>query len=180
AGMYFGFLSAKTGSKILAMLGGLLAGILILYQTYFFLVIPGLAVSTLSWKAIPESWSRSAATTSSRFPRFLSKASSIFREPFLLLRTALRSSGEARESWLRFLCFCAAISVDLALYFAYNNLRFGSYFDDGKLRMELHRAYPLFGNPLAGLLTLLASPGKSIFLYSPPLILGILGMRSLR
>ena len=63
AGMYFGFLSAKTDSKILAMLGGLLAGILILYQTYFFLVIPGLAVSTLSWKAIPESWSRSAATT---------------------------------------------------------------------------------------------------------------------
>src|SRR5262249_31422388 len=34
--------------------------------------------------------------------------------------------------------------------------------------------------PLAGILTLLVSPGKSIFLYSPPLILGILGVRHLR
>jgi len=39
---------------------------------------------------------------------------------------------------------------------------------------------PLFGNPLAGLGTLLVSPGKSVFLYSPPAVLAIIGMRYLR
>src|SRR5207248_2963077 len=77
------------------------------------------------------------------------------------------------------LFFLSAISIDLALYFSYNHLRFGSYLDDGKLRMQAHSTVSLFGNPLSGFLTLFASPGKSIFLYSPPLILGLLGMRYL-
>jgi hypothetical protein len=170
-GMYFGYLSAKTGSKILAGLGGLLAGVLILYQSYFLLIIPGLAISTIRWKPTLQQSTR--ISTLAVFSRFVSKIVQI-------IRSALRDPGEARESSLRFLCFLLAISVDLVLYFAYNNLRFGSYFDDGKLRAELHRAYPLFGNPFAGILTLLVSPGKSIFLYSPPIILGILGMWNLR
>jgi len=37
----------------------------------------------------------------------------------------------------------------------------------------------LFRNPLSGFLTLLISPGKSIFLYSPPIVLAVLGIGQL-
>jgi hypothetical protein len=37
----------------------------------------------------------------------------------------------------------------------------------------------MFGNPVAGFGTLILSPGKSIFLYSPTLILAVIGMRRL-
>ena len=179
AAMYFGFVSGKTGSKMLALVGGLMAGVLILYQTYFFLILPALALSTLRWKILPKASPTPGATTTGRLLRLFSRIRGILREPFNVFASALRNSGEDRAAWLRFLCFLLAVSVDLTLYFAYNNLRFGSYFDDGKLRAELSRAYPLFGNPLAGILTLLVSPGKSILLYSPPLLLGLLGMRNL-
>lgn len=39
---------------------------------------------------------------------------------------------------------------------------------------------PLFGNPLVGLAGLLVSPGKGVLWYSPPVLLGLLGLRGLR
>ena len=170
--MYFGFLSARHRSRMLAMLAGLLAGTLIVYQPYLFLIIPGLAVSTLTWTT-PE------VSPGASSPRFASNVGKFISGPFIVIRSALHSAGEARESCIRLLFFLSAISIDLALYFSYNHLRFGSYLDDGKLRMQAHSTVSLFGNPLSGFLTLFASPGKSIFLYSPPLILGLLGMRYL-
>jgi hypothetical protein len=66
--------------------------------------------------------------------------------------------------------------VGIVFSLAYNDLRFGSLFSNGKLA---HAGPPIFGNPLTGFLTLLVSPGKSIFLYSPAIVLGILGFRQL-
>jgi hypothetical protein len=176
AAMYFGFLSAKAGSKRLAALGGLLAGVLILYQPYFLVLLSALALSTLNWKPIVEDPPKEPPSS---LLRIASSCSNMMRGPFALLRSAFGSAGEARESYLRFACFLLATSVGLFLHLAYNQLRFGSYLDDGKLRMQAHSTVSLFANPLSGLLTLLVSPGKSIFLYSPPIILGFLGMRYL-
>jgi len=179
AAVYLGLMSAKRDSKVLAAMSGLLAGVLILYQEYFIIILPIIAISTLKWSSIEgvPSSQKPAATPRSRWLGFISVLSADLRSQADLLRSALRGGKEARASCARFLCFLAAISADLALYFAYNSVRFGSFFDNGKHPP----AYPpMLGNPLAGFLTIIFSPGKSIFLYSPPLILGILGIRYLR
>ncbi len=177
---YLGFLSMKRDSRKLALAGGLMAGILILYQEYFLLVIPALAVSTLSWSSIREELlgTGSQTGTGSNSKGLLSRIVTEIRAPFTLVQEAFRGPGEARSSCLRCLCFLLGVTIGLLLSFGYNDLRFGSFFDSGKMRNFSHR-HPVWGNPIAGLLTLLISPGKSVFLYSPPLVLGLMGIRSL-
>jgi hypothetical protein len=112
-----------------------------------------------------------------------------FQESYALLVPALalstlgvpRGTVERRRPWAGYLLFLAAAGIGLALWLKYNSIRFGNpFFFTGKLFPKGHPAAGLFGNPLAGLLSLLISPGKSIFLYSPPLLLGLLGIASLR
>jgi len=182
AASYLGFMSAKRSSKLLAAASGSLAAVLILYQEYFLLLVPVLAVSTLRWDFANDAISANPPVGSPK--SWYSELNSGFyydlRRLFELARAAFREGGEARASCDRFLlCAGTAVTVGLALSFTYNNLRFGSFLDDGKLRPELH-PFPLFGNPLAGLVTLLLSPGKSVFLYSPPLILGLLAILHFR
>jgi len=67
----------------------------------------------------------------------------------------------------------------VAVLFEYNRWRFGvAYFYD-RAQVGAHHP-PLLGNPIVGLPSLLLSPGKSIFLYSPSVALGLLGWRRLR
>ncbi len=61
---------------------------------------------------------------------------------------------------------------------AYNAARFGSPFELGSVVPRTIYP-PMLGNPVTGTLILLASPGKSIFLYSPTVILALLGFRGL-
>jgi hypothetical protein len=172
ASVYVGFLSAKRESKILAAFGGLLAAALILYQEYFLLLVPVLALSSVSWAATPDLTEQRGLMTTTR---------DALARTLEFVRSALRAPGKQRESCVRYLLWCLAATVTgLALSFLYNKLRFGSYFEDGKMRLSLLRGYPVFGNPLSGLATLLLSPGKSVFLYSPPIILSIIGARHLR
>lgn len=178
--LYFGFLSATRKSRFYAALGGLAAGILFLYQEYFALIIPVLALATLDWdSAVSQAVLTGNCPPKSLWGRFWSHARADSRALVQVFRSGLRSPGRNRESGLRFLCFLALSMVGVVLALVYNDVRFGSYFSDGKLRLAAQRAYPLFGNPIAGFLTLLASPGKSIFLYSPPIILAVLGVRRL-
>jgi hypothetical protein len=62
----------------------------------------------------------------------------------------------------------------------YNKLRFGSIFTNGKFALAARAHIKFFGNPAAGVLTILASPGKSVFLYSPVLVIGLWGFFGLR
>ncbi len=177
AAFYFGFLSAKRKSITYAMVGGLLAGIPVLYQEYFLLIVPTLALATLAWQST-NSGDDSVGAAQSFFSRVAVKWKKTVHDSLDLIRSAWLGPGEPRSSCLRYAVFVASVSVGVILSFAYNDLRFGSWLDDGKFRAITTHAYPLFGNPLAGLLTLLVSPGKSIFLYSPPIFLCLLGMRS--
>jgi len=174
-GAYLGLLSTKYRSRVVAAFGGLLAGVLVLYQPYFLILTPALAISTIRFTAAQTDSSRPNASAT-LLARFLGEVTSGLR----YLKLAVNREGEARESCKRYICFIGAIGADLVLSGMYNNLRFGSFLNDGKLSATHHLPYPLFGNPVVGLLTLLVSPGKSILLYSPPLILGFLGFRSLR
>src|SRR5262249_44974791 len=48
---------------------------------------------------------------------------------------------------------------------------FGNPFNTGRQAVP----HPLIGSPLIGLVGFTISPGKSIFIYSPPFVLGLLG-----
>ena len=63
--------------------------------------------------------------------------------------------------------FLFVAGIGLLFYLGFNNFRFGSLLFSGK---GVNHPSPL-GNPLVGLPGLLVSPGKSIFLYSPPTVI---------
>lgn len=59
------------------------------------------------------------------------------------------------------------------MWLAYNAVQFGNPLDSGFLRDTV----PGFGSPiLTGVTGFLFSPSTSIFLYSPPVVLGVLGL----
>jgi hypothetical protein len=177
---YLGFLSARRKSVTYAVAGGLMGGVLVLYQEYFLLIIPALALSTVNWGAGSDAHSPPIPDGKNSLILELSSAvKRTYQEAATMLRTAWNKPGEARSSCLRYVLFLAAVSIGIVMSLMYNEIRFGSWFDDGKLRFMAQRHHPLFGNPLAGFLTLLVSPGKSVFLYSPPLVLGVLGISEL-
>jgi hypothetical protein len=180
--VYLGYLGARHKSSLLAAAGGMAAGVLILYQEYFILVAPFLAISTLDWTPAVDPLIRTIDPVAEpHWTRLISHLRSGGHTLLATVRSAFCGSGKARESSLRFLFFLAGITIAVVLWFVYNDVRFGSYFQTGKFRrLESHMYPPLFGSPLSGFLTLLISPGKSVFLYSPPIILAVWGMRYLR
>lgn len=90
------------------------------------------------------------------------------------------ANRERRHAWPR---LAAQVALGAApfvvLVLAYNWARWGSIFDAGYVlapKAGVVRLSPFGENPLFGLLGLFASPGKSVFLYSPPLLLAALAM----
>jgi hypothetical protein len=80
-----------------------------------------------------------------------------------------------RDGVLRYALFGAASAVGLAGFFAFNFVRFGTFFPSAR-----YAAAELFnGNPVPGLLSLTLSLGRSVFLFSPPLVLAFFGARRL-
>ena len=181
--LYLGFLSARRNSTLLAAAAGLSAAVLILYQEYFLIIIPALGMATLNWKGSQpqEPQDGCDGLPKSRFSGWLAGVRNDLRSLYALHRAAVRGSGAERASYLRFLVYTlTAVAIGFLLTDVYNKVRFGSYFDNGKMIYAAVRGYPMVGNPLAGFSALLLSPGKSVFLYSPPLILGLLGIGRLR
>lgn len=179
AALYCAFLSAKRNSRTLAIAGGLFAGVLILYQEYFLLLVPCLAYAALDWKPQSEpAVTTPAASRQSALDRADAALKRALRSAQERVRQGWDAPGKERSSCVRYALFVAAAAVGMALTLAYNDLRFGSWLNNGKGYYA--GAFPVFGNPIMGLLTLLASPGKSIFFYSPPIILGIFGFAQLR
>lgn len=180
AALFFGYLSARRKSARYALLGGAMAGVLILYQDYFLLIAPVLALSTVEWRGSEDRAPEPAQSSPSALFRLLSRLQTIFQQAKGLVGRAWNESGEDRSSCLRYGLFIAAVGVGLFFSMAYNDLRFGSWIRDSRFQIAAARKFPVFGNPLTGFLTLLVSPGKSVFLYSPPLLIGLLGIGQLR
>jgi hypothetical protein len=73
----------------------------------------------------------------------------------------------------RLLAFAPGVAAGLTLWLVYNAIRFGHPLDSGYLRDPT----PGFGSPVvAGALALLFSPGASIVLYSPVVVLALAGL----
>ena len=81
-----------------------------------------------------------------------------------------------RRSLERSVVFVFVGCLGLLVWAAINNYRFGSLMFAGKSNVA-HP--PALGNPVIGLAALLFSPGKSIFLYSPPTAAALWGVRRL-
>jgi hypothetical protein len=77
-----------------------------------------------------------------------------------------------RRAVERFVVFVFVGCLGLLFYGGFNNFRYGSLVFSGK---GVGHPSPL-GNPLLGLPGLLVSPGKSIFLYSPPTAMAFIGV----
>ena len=95
--------------------------------------------------------------------------------PVFVLAAAMRSRGHA----LRTAVLVAAVAGSFgAAYLLRNEFLFGSFFDFGyPPAAEGGRRLNTFETPLAtGLYGLLFSPGKSLFLFAPPLLLALPGL----
>ena len=99
--------------------------------------------------------------------------------PFLAL-PMLDGGGDRRRILSRFAAFAALTLVGVGLWMLYNQICFQNPFIPGKLRPGLFPHPSGRGNALAGLGGLLVSPGKSVLLYSPTIVLGLLGWRLLK
>jgi hypothetical protein len=138
---------------------------------------------------------RSARRASPRLAALAGLAAGVlfnYQEPFGLIMPTLALStlapasevGGRPSGWPRYVIFGAASAIGLLLWMHYNVIRFGTPF---YLWGKFPPGHPNVGpsglpltSPVPGLLTLLASPGKSVFLYSPPIVLGLLGLAGLR
>lgn len=99
--------------------------------------------------------------------------------PFLGLAVLWPAEGndDRRSNLHRYLIYIAATGVGIALWMDYSIWRFGTPLPTWLLAGRPD--YPsTFGNPAMGAVALLFSPGKSIFLYSPTLILALLGLKN--
>lgn len=86
------------------------------------------------------------------------------------LATSLRS----RNSWIRLTGFGLPVALFVAILAWMNLERFGSVFATGYSDQPEGIRFHL---PFAGITGLLFSPGKSIFVYSPPVLLALFGWR---
>jgi 4-amino-4-deoxy-L-arabinose transferase-like glycosyltransferase len=99
----------------------------------------------------------------------LTRAENLVLVPwFLVYLLAPFDSGRLRKikwDWLRIACFLGPVVVCTAIYLGVNKAKFGSPLDSGYLE------HPFSGSFLEGLYGHLFSVGRSVFLYSPPLVL---------
>lgn len=102
--------------------------------------------------------------------------------PGLALTTLARPAdggGRDRRSWTVAAVFLLGAPLGLGLSFHYNEIRFGTPFFYDRLEIGAGSP-PLFGSPYRGLAGLVASPGKSVLLYSPTVVIGLAGFAGLR
>jgi hypothetical protein len=92
----------------------------------------------------------------------------------------LRRPDARREGLVRYLLVGLGASLGLIAWTLWNILRFGDPLYAGKADTAAMGTPAVWGNPLVGALSLLLSPGKSVLLFSPTALLGILGWRALR
>ena len=83
------------------------------------------------------------------------------------------SAVERKRGLERALVVMFAGAMGVLVWMSINNFRFGTLLAGVQMNP---RHPPARGNPLIGLPALLFSPGKSIFLYSPPTIVALFGL----
>ncbi len=94
--------------------------------------------------------------------------------PVMALSLVTRSSWSDRSERLAVLAFWGGLAVGPLSAAAYNFFRFTDV-----SQIAVSAGPPRLANPLVGLAVLLLSPDKSLFLYSPAVLLALPGLREL-
>jgi hypothetical protein len=108
-----------------------------------------------------------------------------YQEVYLVLvpAIALLSRGEGESIWAHLLhkrtrWFALGFAIGYGALLVFNYWRFGG---GSVVTPQTHgEATSLLGNPIIGAAALLLSPGKSILIYSPPIVLALVGIVRLR
>jgi hypothetical protein len=106
------------------------------------------------------------------------RPTNVFATPIFAVAVLVRDGKTALRSTF-FLCATAAIGV--GTLFVHNTLLFGGPFEFGyPATAEGAKRLNTFETPLVkGLYGFLLSPGKSVFLFAPPVVLALAGLRRL-
>jgi hypothetical protein len=108
----------------------------------------------------------------------LVRPTNVLAIPVFALAIVLRDGRPALRAAL---ALCTASAIGVALLLAHNTYLFGSPLEFGyPAAAEGAKRLNTFETPLAkGLYGFLSSPGKSVFLFAPPVILALAGLRRL-
>ena len=99
----------------------------------------------------------------------LTKYGNILLAPVFFIAILGRPEGRVKRA----AAFFITVTAFVAMVLAYNYARFGDFFKTG---YALHLEYQPDGSFIECVYGILFSSGKSIFLYSPPLILALVGL----
>jgi hypothetical protein len=154
AAVLVGWQSGRRRSPSLAGLAGILAGLLVNYQEMYLLLLPALGLTVL---ASPQEGSEAG--------------------------TVDAPQGGRQAVGLRLLMFAGGGCVGLGCFAGFNLMRYGVPILLSRYGLSSGEESPggpsMWGDPLAGLLSLASSPGKGIFWFSPLLLLMLPAIRKL-
>ena len=182
AGFHRAALALGTPASAAIWLSLLLGGATVLwpYGTSFY--SEGWQAATMIWAAVFVLERRLAMAAVLLAITGLIKATSVIFLPAFVL-WALLDASRPREQRIRNAAILAAgIGAAVVIHLGWNNYRFGSLFDFGydwteTIPVMPPRAFLVTDIP-RGLLVLLATPGKSLFLWAPILVLSVINAAS--
>lgn len=112
----------------------------------------------------------------------LIKATSVIFLPAFVLAAAVDTSQSREQRMRSAAILTTGIGAAVLIHLGWNNYRFGSLFDFGYDWTETIPVLPprafLIADIPRGLIVLLATPGKSLFLWAPMLVLSVIGAAS--
>ena len=187
AGFHRAAIALATPARMAVWLSLLLGGATVLwpYGTSFY--TDGWQAATMIWAAALLIEARDAPTPHARVALAallltvtgLIKATSLVFLPGFLIAVLAERSLRREQRWRVAAILTAGIGAAAVVHMAWNHYRFGSPFEFGYDWTETVQTLP--ARPFViteiprGLLVLLATPGKSMFLWSPILVLSAIG-----
>lgn len=92
--------------------------------------------------------------------------------PVMAIALLRRNDLRNRATWLSMVAWWGGLTIGPVLGALYNDYRFGTI-----SQITTSQEPPRLENPVVGLAILLLSPGKSVFLYSPAIVLALFGIK---
>jgi hypothetical protein len=178
AGFHHAALVLGTPASAAIWLSFLLGGATVLWPYGTSLYSDGWQAATIIWAAVFLLERRIVIAALLLMITALIKATSVIFLPGIVL-WALVDTSRSREQRIRSAAILAAgIGAAVLIHLGWNNYRFGSLFDFGYDWTETIPALPprpfLIADIPRGLMVLLATPGKSLFLWAPILVLSVI------
>lgn len=114
----------------------------------------------------------------------LIKATSVIFLPAFVIAVLAEAALPREQRWRVAAVLAGGIAAAAIVHLGWNSYRFGSMFEFGYNWSETIPAAPprpfLFSDIPRGLIVMLATPGKSLFLWAPMLVLSVLGVADWR